>query len=34
MQTLDACLMGLVKSHRISLDAARAAAKMPENFTG
>jgi twitching motility protein PilT len=34
MQTLDACLMGLVKNHRISLDAARAAAKMPENFTG
>lgn len=34
MQTLDACLMALVKSHRISLAAARAAAKMPENFTG
>jgi twitching motility protein PilT len=34
MQTLDACLMGLVKSQRISLEAARAAAKMPENFTG
>ena len=33
MQTLDACLMELVKSHRISLDAARAAAKTPENFT-
>jgi len=34
MQTLDTCLMVLVKSHRISLEAARAAAKMPENFTG
>ena len=34
MQTLDACLSELVKTHRISLAAARAAAKMPENFAG
>jgi twitching motility protein PilT len=34
MQTLDACLMNLVNSHRISTAAARAAAKTPENFTG
>ncbi len=34
MQTLDASLMDLVKRNRISMTAARLAAKMPENFTG
>lgn len=34
MQTLDASLMDLVKRNRITMAAARAAAKMPENFTG
>lgn len=33
MQTLDASLRDLVRRHRISLATARAAAKMPENFT-
>ena len=33
MQTLDASLGDLVRRHRISLATARAAAKMPENFT-
>jgi twitching motility protein PilT len=32
MQTLDACLSELVRRRRINLDAARAAAKTPENF--
>jgi twitching motility protein PilT len=32
MQTLDACLADLVRRRRINLDAARAAAKTPENF--
>jgi twitching motility protein PilT len=32
MQTLDACLQDLVRRHRITPAAARAAAKMPENF--
>jgi len=32
MQTLDACLTDLVRRRRINLDAARAAAKTPENF--
>jgi twitching motility protein PilT len=34
MQTLDASLMELVKRNRITPAAARAAAKMPENFPG
>jgi len=34
MQTLDASLMDLVKRNRITMATARAAAKMPENFTG
>ncbi len=34
MQTLDASLMDLVKRNRITPAAARAAAKMPENFVG
>ncbi|MCM0043244.1 MAG: type IV pilus twitching motility protein PilT [Burkholderiaceae bacterium] len=34
MQTLDASLMDLVKRNRITMAAARAAAKIPENFTG
>ncbi len=34
MQTLDACLMDLVKRNRISMAAARQCAKMPENFVG
>ena len=34
MQTLDACLADLVRRNRISPAAARAAAKMPENFAG
>ena len=34
MQTLDASLMDLVKRNRISMAAARLAAKMPENFVG
>jgi twitching motility protein PilT len=33
MQTLDACLTDLVRRRRINLDAARSAAKTPENFT-
>ena len=33
MQTLDASLRDLVGRHRISLATARAAAKIPENFT-
>ncbi len=33
MQTLDACLAELVRRQRITPAAARAAAKMPENFT-
>jgi twitching motility protein PilT len=32
MQTLDACLTDLVRRRLINLDAARAAAKTPENF--
>ena len=32
MQTLDACLSDLVRRRRISVDSARAAAKIPENF--
>jgi twitching motility protein PilT len=34
MQTLDACLTELVRCQRITPAAARAAAKMPENFAG
>ncbi len=34
MQTLDASLMDLVKRNRITMTAARLAAKMPENFVG
>jgi twitching motility protein PilT len=34
MQTLDACLADLVRRQRITPAAARAAAKMPENFAG
>jgi twitching motility protein PilT len=34
MQTLDASLMELVKRNRITMSAARSAAKMPENFVG
>jgi twitching motility protein PilT len=34
MQTMDANLMTLVKRNQISLGTARAAAKMPENFSG
>ncbi len=34
MQTLDASLMELVKRNRITMSAARSAAKMPENFIG
>ncbi len=34
MQTLDASLMDLVKRNRITMATARAAAKMPDNFTG
>ena len=34
MQTLDASLMDLVKRNVISMSAARAAAKIPENFSG
>jgi twitching motility protein PilT len=34
MQTLDASLTDLVKRNRITMAAARAAAKIPENFTG
>jgi twitching motility protein PilT len=33
MQTLDACLQDLVRRHRITPAAARAAAKIPENFS-
>ncbi|MFM8467016.1 MAG: type IV pilus twitching motility protein PilT [Oxalobacteraceae bacterium] len=34
MQTLDACLADLVRRQRITPGAARAAAKIPENFAG
>ncbi len=34
MQTLDACLTDLVRRNRISMSAARAMAKTPENFMG
>lgn len=34
MQTLDQCLTDLVKQNKISLGAARAAAKIPDNFPG
>jgi len=34
MQTLDACLTDLVRRNRISMAAARAVAKTPENFMG
>ncbi len=34
MQTLDASLADLVRRNRITMAAARAAAKMPENFAG
>ena len=34
MQTLDSCMTDLVKRGRISMAAARAAAKTPENFAG
>lgn len=33
MQTLDGCLADLVRRQRITLAAARSAAKMPENFS-
>jgi len=33
MQSLDACLQDLVRRHRITPAAARAAAKIPENFS-
>jgi twitching motility protein PilT len=33
MQTLDACLQDLVRRHRITPAVARAAAKIPENFS-
>ncbi len=34
MQTLDQCLMGLVRSNRVHVSEARAKAKNPENFPG
>jgi twitching motility protein PilT len=34
MQTMDACLMDLVKANKININTARSAAKVPENFLG
>ena len=34
MQTMDACLMDLVKNNKITISTARSAAKVPENFCG
>ena len=34
MQTMDACLMDLVKNNKININTARSAAKVPENFCG
>ena len=34
MQTMDACLMNLVKTNKININTARSAAKVPENFLG
>lgn len=34
MQTMDACLMDLVKTNKININTARSAAKVPENFCG
>lgn len=34
MQTMDASLMSLVRNNQISIETARAAAKIPENFAG
>ena len=34
MQTMDACLMDLVKTNKININTARSAAKVPENFLG
>jgi twitching motility protein PilT len=34
MQTMDACLMDLVKTNKINISTARSAAKIPENFLG
>jgi twitching motility protein PilT len=34
MQTMDACLMDLVKTNKINISTARSAAKVPENFLG
>jgi len=34
MQTMDACLIDLVKTNKININTARSAAKVPENFLG
>lgn len=34
MQTMDACLMDLVKTNKININTARSTAKVPENFLG
>ena len=34
MQTMDACLMDLVKTNKINISTARSTAKVPENFLG
>jgi twitching motility protein PilT len=34
MQTMDACLIDLVKTNKINISTARSAAKVPENFLG
>jgi twitching motility protein PilT len=34
MQTMDACLMDLVKNNKINISTARSVAKVPENFCG
>ena len=34
MQTMDACLMDLVKTNKININTARSVAKVPENFLG
>jgi twitching motility protein PilT len=34
MQTMDTCLMDLVKTNKINISTARSAAKVPENFLG
>jgi twitching motility protein PilT len=34
MQTMDACLMDLVKTNKINISTARSTAKVPENNLG